>query len=354
MPALNHSRVMSAAGELSARSWTSLVSPGDTSEGASSFGAIASYQICACCAGFHGPSSSINGGGDLSTLLGADDRGTFGPNGKRSLSSSEAGAQITRDNLSWAGAPGTAATVTYAFRDSITAMPEDTSGFSRFGAMQINAALLAFGAWSDVANITFQRVQNAGSEFSNNATILLGNYNSGLPGAAAFAYLPGSTSHAASDGDVWVNNSLNYNIIPAQQGFGQLTLVHEIGHAIGLGHPADYDAGDGGSITYADNAVYFEDSRQYTVRTAITIRITGYAARSLSRPAHERNRSARIARRTPIAYSISISPLARPCPGPPHGEVSNARVEAWHLQAAREASSGDFSGRDQLDQHHPR
>lgn len=170
MPALNHSRVMSAAGELSARSWTSLVSPGDTSEGASSFGAIASYQICACCAGFHGPSSSINGGGDLSTLLGADDRGTFGPNGKRSLSSSEAGAQITRDNLSWAGAPGTAATVTYAFRDSITAMPEDTSGFSRFGAMQINAALLAFGAWSDVANITFQRVQNAGSEFSNNAT----------------------------------------------------------------------------------------------------------------------------------------------------------------------------------------
>lgn len=41
--------------------------------------------------------------------------------------------------------------------------------------------------------------------------------------------------------------------------------MHEIGHAIGLGHPADYDAGDGGSITYADNAVYFEDSRQYTV-----------------------------------------------------------------------------------------
>ena len=242
----------------------------------SAFGAIASYQICACCARFHGPTSDTDGGPTFG--LNADDRGVFGPNGKPSLSSTDAGAQITRTNQSWSSALGTAATVTYAFRDSVTTMPTDTADFTQFNATQIAAGVLAFAAWSDVANITFTRVQNAGSEFSNDATILLGNYGSGQDGAAAFAYLPGGTPGATGfsqvQGDVWINSSLSYNALPVQQGYGQLTLLHEIGHAIGLSHPAAYNASAGGSITYSASAVYYEDSLQYSVMSYFSERET--------------------------------------------------------------------------------
>jgi serralysin len=244
-----------------------------------SFGAIASYQVCACCARFHGPTTEADGGGGPVFGLNADDRGVFGPNGKPSLSSTDAGAQITRTNQSWASGLGTAATVTYAFRDSVTTMPTDTAGFSQFNATQIAASVLAFAAWSDVANITFQRVQNVGSEFSNDATILLGNYSSGQDGAAAFAYLPGgmpgSTGFSQVQGDVWINSSLSYNALPVQQGYGQLTLLHEIGHAIGLSHPAAYNASAGGSITYSASAIYYEDSLQYSVMSYFSERETG-------------------------------------------------------------------------------
>ncbi len=242
----------------------------------SAFGAIASYQICACCARFHGPTSDSDGGPVFG--LNADDRGVFGPNGKPSLSSTDAGAAITRTNQSWSSALGTAATVTYAFRDSVTTMPTDTADFTQFNATQIAAGVLAFSAWSDVANITFTRVQNAGSEYSNNATILLGNYGSGQDGAAAFAYLPGGTPGATGfsqvQGDVWINSSLSYNALPVQQGYGQLTLLHEIGHAIGLSHPANYNASSGGSITYSASATYYEDSLQYSVMSYFSERET--------------------------------------------------------------------------------
>ncbi len=244
-----------------------------------SFGAIASYQVCACCARFHGPAAEANtGDGGPVFGLNADDRGVFGPNGKPSLSSTDAGAQITRTNQSWASALGTAAVVTYAFRDSVTTMPTDTAGFTQFNATQIAATVLALSAWSDVANITFQRVQDSGSEFSNNATILLGNYSSGQDGAAAFAYLPGgmpgATGFGQVQGDVWINSSLSYNALPVQQGYGQLTLLHELGHAIGLSHPAAYNASSGGVITYDASAIYYEDSLQYSVMSYFSERST--------------------------------------------------------------------------------
>jgi serralysin len=271
------SRVRSAREE-TGQNWfsavrTSSAIPADDT--ASPFGTISGYPLCGCCARFHGPADGPVGASGGAAFLNADDRGVFGLNGKPSLESVDAGVQIARLNHGWGAGIGSPATVTFAFRESATFMPSDSGGFTPFGAEYIAATHLALTAWSDVAGITFQRILNPGSQYSNNATILFGHFSTGLSGAAGFGYFPGSppgvSAPNAAEGDVWINQFLPS---PAQQSFTQLTLVHEIGHAIGLSHPGDYD-GSLGPSTYDDDATYYEDSLQYTVMSYFSERETG-------------------------------------------------------------------------------
>jgi len=195
-------------------------------------------------------------------FLNAADRGSGTYAGHPSYTVAQAAAQIGRSGASWSSSLGTAATVTFAFRDTAPAtLPNGVSGFSRFSDTQIAQTLLALQSWSDVANLTFQRVASTG--YSNDATMLFSNYTTGADDAAAFAYQPGSTVASATNGDVWVNNTLSYNATPVLNGYGRQVLTHEIGHALGLSHPGVYNAGTG-TPTYA-NATYYEDTRQYSL-----------------------------------------------------------------------------------------
>jgi Ca2+-binding RTX toxin-like protein len=236
------------------------------------FGDVGDYPICGCCGQFH---AIFDDGTSPFGFLNGDDRGSTGSNGKISLSITGAGAQITRTNVSWATALGQPTTIDFAFRSTApTTMPSDTTGFSRFSDLQIAVTLLALQSWSDVANITFNRVSDLDG-YSNNAVMLFGNYSSGSDGAAAFAYLPNNRTISSNSGDVWINNSLSYNATPVALAYGFQVLTHEIGHAIGLSHPAAYNAGPGQSLSYANNAGYYEDSRQYSVMSYFSETNTG-------------------------------------------------------------------------------
>jgi serralysin len=211
--------------------------------------------------------------------LNADSRAGYADNGKISDTIDQAASQLLRGEPGWSSALGVPFTVTYAYRAyAPLSMPSDTAGFERFNQAQINATELALKGWSDVANIHFVRV-GAGTfgeaAYSNNASILLGDYTSGEDGASAFAYFPGSTAASSSDGDLWVNSTFSYNTNPTLGQYGATVLVHELGHTIGLAHPSDYDATTNSNLTYGTDASYYEDDRQYTVMSYFSETNTG-------------------------------------------------------------------------------
>ena len=224
-------------------------------------------------------STALGGTGGPEFFLNAADRSGPTDNGKPSLTIDQAASQIVRAMPGWSAHLGQGFTVTYAFRaDAPAQMPDDSGGFQQFNAAQIAQATLALQAWSDVANITFVRV-GAGTSgpdaYSDSATILFGDYTTGEAGAAAFGEFPGSTAFGSAAGDVWINSTLSYNAAPTVGNYGGQVMVHEIGHAIGLDHPSDYNAEANVALSYATDASYYEDDRQYSVMSYFSEANTG-------------------------------------------------------------------------------
>ena len=112
-------------------------------------------------------------------------------------------------------------------------------------------AKMVLDLWADVANITFVPAidQSGQIRFFNSDELP-------LPGQA---YFPGK-DHG---GDVHVNPKAVENSDTSFGGGALLTLLHEVGHALGLRHPGNYDAdpeNPASVLSYEQYAEYLEDS----------------------------------------------------------------------------------------------
>jgi serralysin len=174
-------------------------------------------------------------------------------------------AVLYRGGTSWASAPETGVTLTWGVRASGPATDADgrSAPFSQLTAAQTAAVTKALANYTDVADLHFTRVNETGT--TNNATILVGAYTSTTDGAGAYAMFPGSTGAVSSDGDLWLNNDgAETNSLPIGS-YEYFTCLHELGHAMGLDHPGDYNAAFGVEITYENSAQFMQDSNQYSV-----------------------------------------------------------------------------------------
>jgi Ca2+-binding RTX toxin-like protein len=211
--------------------------------------------------------------------------------GRPSYSWDEAAIQLTRNGYSWATSFGAPATVTYGFRATTgTGIPSESNGFQRFTTQQILATEYVLQVWASIANINLVRVGTGSSgedAYSNNAAILFGNYTEEAPfEASGSAFLPTTGSQASNSvqGDVWINISTTSNSTPANDPAGLSgffgtsalsTLFHEAGHALGLHHPADYNASSTQTFTYQNDSIYREDDNMFTVMSYFTPSNTG-------------------------------------------------------------------------------
>ncbi len=149
-------------------------------------------------------------------------------------------------------------------------------GYTPFSAAQQAAARVSIGNWDDLVAARFVEVTpgpGASSWGQNSVDIWLANTTTGP--AQAWAYYPGYPhQYSRIAGDVWIAspsvNGSNAQLDPSF--YGLHTLNHELGHAIGLSHPGDYNFGDDSDgdgvpdpITYEGDAFYFQDNNQYSI-----------------------------------------------------------------------------------------
>lgn len=140
-------------------------------------------------------------------------------------------------------------------------------GFSPFNAAQRAEARESIQLWDDLIAPTFVEKNGIGADIQ---------FGNSYDPAQAYAYYPGPKGYKFQS-DVFVaspdvngtNAWLGFN------GYGATTLIHELGHTIGLSHPGNYNYDPSLPLTYANYAEYAQDSEQYSIMSYWNATATG-------------------------------------------------------------------------------
>lgn len=129
---------------------------------------------------------------------------------------------------------------------------EDASGFKAFTAQQQAFVREALAYISTIVDLQFVETTEAAAV---NTIVFANNIQSGSSG---YAYFP-HDSYIGSDVLLNYSGSSVSNLTPSSGEFSALTLIHELGHALGLKHPFSQTDSEGPYLPSAEN------SSQWTV-----------------------------------------------------------------------------------------
>jgi serralysin len=175
--------------------------------------------------------------------------------------------QITA--LVWQAKPiWTDAVIGYAFPTAVPAFYGSymASQLGYLSTVQKASAAAALRTWAEL-------IPKQISETSvDKAQLLFFTAQAGAIGsnALAAANYPDTNGAASESGDVYISNGLFTESVYANTIAS--TMIHEVGHALGLSHPGPYN---GCGFTYEDAAAYAQDSQQYSIMSYFSAASTG-------------------------------------------------------------------------------
>jgi serralysin len=213
---------------------------------------------------------------ELSTVhveaLTAAEQSALDASGKPLFTLQQVIAQLGRYNEAWP----TSEPVKYGF---MTATPPGMTGvaFAPFTEVERGFTRAAFDLIADVCNLTFVEVPDSGVAFRFSDAIMLGKDNNAESfewGHADWRSTPAFPRAEIERAQIWLNPDAVAGRAWIYGGHNFKSLLHEILHTLSLPHPGDYNA-NGSAITYAADAEYFQDSRQYTVMSYFDPDFTG-------------------------------------------------------------------------------
>ncbi|MDJ0687196.1 MAG: M10 family metallopeptidase [Xenococcaceae cyanobacterium MO_188.B32] len=178
----------------------------------------------------------------------------------RSTTGADFTGNIYLDGILWGGNywnTSASGQIKYSFWNSSTATFADD-----WTTAEKKAMVKALNTWAAVADITFV---DAGD---NNLNATLGFYNvddSELDDSIG-RFSPPGTSNEGIGYFNWQGTGWDYNNGNRQGDYGFVTMIHELGHSLGLAHPHD---DGGGSSIYPGVSSAFGDTGNYSLNQGI-------------------------------------------------------------------------------------